>query len=122
MNEMLYFGDMFEGQSNNASQVAQGVKVNAKNAKESNPSAIDAPTQQNVMGAWLFVAGVLVALTLLLQRLSPEQTFSHVKIGFYNMIVIGFYAVLFIAIGKVFASKTKDVRGLGAISTLFLSV
>ena len=71
---------------------------------------------QNVLGAWLLVAGVLIGLTLLAEHFSGEQTYGQVKIGFYNMIVITIYAVLGISLGKVFFTKVK-IPGLSALFT-----
>lgn len=69
---------------------------------------------ENVLGAWLLVAAVLVGITLLLENFSSDQTYSQVKIGFYNMVVIGFYSLLFITLGKVFFAKVR-IPGLTAL-------
>ncbi len=81
------------------------------------PGVNSTKKSENVLGAWLLVAAVLIGITLLLERFSAEQTYGQVKLGFYNMVVIGFYSLLFITLGKVFFAKVR-VPGL---SQLFLA-
>lgn len=105
------FGDVYEGQAANSQNSAIGVKEGSPTSTTA--SGVNSVQPENVIGAWLVVAGVFVALTLVLQRFSAEQTFSHVKLGFYNMLVIGFYALLFLTLGKAVAPyMPKPIKAL----------
>ena len=80
-------------------------------------AAVASKGTENVLGAWLVVAAVLIGITLLLERFSVGQTYSQVKIGFYNMVIIGFYSLLFLTLGKVFFARVK----IPGLSALFMS-
>lgn len=108
----VYSASAVTGEGKSLAQTAQ-----SGNMTPSQGTGVAGSGEQNVFGAWLMVAAVLIGLTLLAEHFSTNQTYGQVKIGFYNMIVITIYAVLGITLGKVFFAKVK----VPGISTLFLS-
>lgn len=115
------YGQYFEGQGSTGQSVAQG--TSAKNSPAANPSGVSASVDtsgvaEQVKGNsliwWLGLAAIFIATTFAIEKFDTGSTFGNVKLSFYNVVVIGLNAVLFIALAKAFALKVK-VPGLSAV-------
>lgn len=123
MNELQqYYGNYFQGAQ---SVAAAGTNAVPANDPAQNPSGTTSGGEQveksgqinasgNVFGWWLALIGIFVALTFAVEKFDSGSTFGNVKLSFYNSMVIGLNAVLFIALGKYIFTKFP-VPGLGAV-------
>lgn len=117
----IKWGNYFEGQG----QTSSGAATDSRTANNpaTNPSGIQGTTDTskaaeavkgNSLVWWFVVAGVFVGLSFFVEKFDSGSTFGNVKLSFYNMVVIGLNAVLFIAIAKAAALKVQ-IPGLSAV-------
>lgn len=87
------------GTATNGDEVAKSGQINASG---------------NVFGWWLALLGIFVMLAFVIEKFDSGSTFGNIKLTFYNSMLIGLNAVLFICLGKYLFTKIP-VAGLGAV-------
>jgi hypothetical protein len=122
----IQYGNYYEGGGKTSAAMAGGTQ-RAQNNPASNPSGVASTTDTskaadavkgNSLVWWLIIAVIFAVLAFVVERFDTASTFGNVKLSFYNMVIIGLNAVLFIALAKAAAFKLQ-IPGLSAV---FLAV